>query len=178
MGFRIDSSHNYSHNRSGLSYSVVVVVVCIHHRNPTPKDEDSLGDGFMWPPYSTDKEQYASLAPNVSVEIKMLPARMAFWNTLIPSLASPTPSPPPTTSSSSQPTEKPTNTPGDTGKKTNKSENHGFLSSIALAVFFFLLLSTRLCFFQLSPLLINFLFFLLFSSLLVFSLIASLLLSS
>lgn len=66
-----------------------------------------------WPAYTLGKEQYISLSPEPSVQAKMLPEKMAFWNSLIPTLTEqqPTSAPfvptKPTTSVTSRPSTTP-----------------------------------------------------------------------
>ena len=50
---------------------------------PAPDDK--------WPVYTLEKEQYISLSPASSIQAKMLPEKMAFWNLLVPSLTEPQP---------------------------------------------------------------------------------------
>ena len=66
-----------------------------------------------WPAYTLGKEQYICLSPEPSVQAKMLPEKMAFWNSLIPTLTEqqPTSAPfvptKPTTSVTSRPSTTP-----------------------------------------------------------------------
>ena len=58
-------------------------VVNVSCRMPADSDE--------WPQYTVKDKKYISLSPALSIQENMLPEKMAFWNTFVPTLAKPEP---------------------------------------------------------------------------------------
>ncbi|KAL9962059.1 hypothetical protein ACROYT_G031124 [Oculina patagonica] len=48
-------------------------------------------DAAKWPAYTLKDKQYISLSPSSSIQKNMLPEKMAFWNSFVPSLTEPQP---------------------------------------------------------------------------------------
>lgn len=48
-------------------------------------------DAKEWPPYTLKDKKYISLSPLPSIQENMLPEKIAFWNSFVPTLAKPEP---------------------------------------------------------------------------------------
>ncbi|KAL9962058.1 hypothetical protein ACROYT_G031123 [Oculina patagonica] len=48
-------------------------------------------DAAKWPAYTLEDKKYISLSPKSSIQKNMLPEKMAFWNSFVPSLTEPQP---------------------------------------------------------------------------------------
>lgn len=77
------------HNRIHVSLTILVLMdLNIWYRKPTE-------DSSKWPAYTLKDKHYISLSPTSSVKRNMLPGKMAFWNSLVYSLAETEPTQPP-----------------------------------------------------------------------------------
>ena len=60
---------------------LIIVILC---RKPTEEEA-------KWPAYTLKEKQFISLSPTSSIQKNMLPEKMAFWNSFVPSLTEPQP---------------------------------------------------------------------------------------
>ena len=53
----------------------------VYFRNPNKPSESVPRN---WPQYTTDREEYLGLGPNLTVRSKMLPDKIILWNEFLP----------------------------------------------------------------------------------------------
>lgn len=54
----------------------------LYYRNPN----DPIALEKTWPHYTTDRQEYLGLSPNLTIRSKMRPDKMALWNDLLPDI--------------------------------------------------------------------------------------------